>query len=35
MPRLPWIAGAEVGAIGPFRGFAHGMIGMTYVGSWI
>jgi hypothetical protein len=29
VPRLPWISGGEVGAIGPFRGFAHG-IGVVY-----
>jgi hypothetical protein len=34
-PRLPWITTAEIGAVGPFRGFAHGMIGMSYMGSWV
>jgi len=34
-PRMPWIHGDVVGAVGPFRGFAHGMIGFSYLGTWL
>lgn len=33
-PRLPWIPQEYGGPIGIFRGFAHGMIGFSYMATW-
>jgi hypothetical protein len=34
-PRLPWIESMAFGPIGIFRGFTDGMIGFSYVVTWI
>jgi len=33
-PRLLWIPQEQFGPVGIFRGFAHGMIGCTYMLTW-
>jgi hypothetical protein len=33
-PRLPWIEADTVGPIGLFKGFAHGVIGFSYLTTW-
>jgi hypothetical protein len=33
-PRIPWIERTGFDPIGLFRGFAHGMVGFSYVVSW-
>ncbi len=35
MPRLPWIASEYGGPVGLFRGFSHGLIGFSYLVSWM
>jgi hypothetical protein len=35
IPRLPWIDTDGTGPIGLLRGFAHGIIGFSYVGTWV
>ena len=34
LPRLLWIAPEQFGPVGIFRGFAHGMVGFTYMFTW-
>jgi len=32
IPRIPWV---DEGPAGIFRGFAHGMVGFSYLATWI
>ena len=34
-PRLPWIPQEMFGPVGIFRGFSHGMIGFSYMVTWM
>ncbi|MDQ3022958.1 MAG: hypothetical protein M3R04_01040 [bacterium] len=34
VPRLAWPPPGDSETFGPLRGFAHGMIGVSYVGAW-